>query len=321
MRRTADSDRLCIESNEKDNNELGRALGDKREDIRRLEEELAHLKTVSNGQTADIDRLRLDLDSKNTINAGLREDLKRLEDALHGERVNNTGFRADLAKAQDVAKARDHEYHAKRDTLHGLEAKQDDLTRLLADKESEFIGRSKALDDLDKELSHVNLVYTDTCHANDGHDAQLNNQLADNDVLRRANIEEGAKNNDAIAHLETSLRDKDAHLSVLHKEMDGLRAAFDRSQVLKGDLTEQLAALNRHIGTLTDQNTRLSSELTDITERDAQIRAALDRRHRIKDLTSANEHQMRESLTYLADVRSRSPCRRTKKVVVETTHY
>ena len=97
MRRTADSDRLCIESNEKDNNELGRALGDKREDIRRLEDELAHLKAVSNGQTADIDRLRLDLDSKNTINAGLRDDLKRLEGSLHGERVNNTGFRTDLA--------------------------------------------------------------------------------------------------------------------------------------------------------------------------------------------------------------------------------
>lgn len=320
MKRTADSDRLCIESNERDNGELGRALTEKREDIRRLEEELAHLKTVSNGQSADIDRLRLDLDAKNGVNAALREDLKRLEDNLHGERVNTTGLRAEFAKSQDVLKSREIELNSKRDNLHALEVKQDDLTKLLASKDSEFVARSQRLDELDKELAHLNVVYSDTCHINDGLDAQLNGQLGDNDSLRRANIEEGAKNDDAIAHLEASLRDKDAHLSILHKDIDGMRAALERSQIVKDDLSEQLNAMNRHVGTLNDQNDRLSAELTEITERDAQIRAALDRRHRIKDITLANQNQMRESLSHIADVRSRSPCRR-KKVVVETHHY
>eukprot|EP00344_Euplotes_crassus_P007336 CAMPEP_0197000876 /NCGR_PEP_ID=MMETSP1380-20130617/5712_1 /TAXON_ID=5936 /ORGANISM="Euplotes crassus, Strain CT5" /LENGTH=383 /DNA_ID=CAMNT_0042418331 /DNA_START=26 /DNA_END=1177 /DNA_ORIENTATION=- len=320
MRRTADSDRLCIESNERDNIELGRALTDKRDDIRRLEEELAHLKTVSNGESADIDRFRLDLDAKNGVNAALRDDLKRLEDNLHGERVNNTGLRAEFAKCQDVLKSRDLELHSKRDTLHSLEVKQDDLTKLLSSKDSEFVARSKKLDDLDKELCHLNVIYKDTCHVNDGLDNQLNGQLNDNDSLRRANIEESAKNDDAIAHLEASLRDKDAHLSILHKDIDGMRAALDRSQASKDDLSEQLCAMNKHVGCLNDQNDRLSAELTDITERDAQIRAALDRRHRIKDITLANQNQMRESLSHIADVRSRSPCRR-KKTVVETHHY
>ena len=130
--------------------------------------------------------------------------------------------------------------------------------------------------------------------------------------MRRANIEEGAKNNDAILRLETGLRDKDAHLGVLHKDTDGMGAALERSQLLKEDLSEQLAALTRHVGLLVDQNGCLSEELSDITERDAQIRAALDRRHRIKDLAVSNDHQMRESLGFLQDVRSRSPCRRKK---------
>ena len=68
MRRTADSDRVCIESNERDNFELGRALGEKRDEIRKLEDEFSHLKSVSAGQSADIDRLRLDLDGKNSVN-------------------------------------------------------------------------------------------------------------------------------------------------------------------------------------------------------------------------------------------------------------
>lgn len=318
MKITADSDRVCIESNERDNNELGRALADKREDIRRLRDELDHLKVVSNGQTVDIDKLRKDLDASNNLNAVLRGDLKRLEDNLHGERVTNTGLRADLAKAQDVFKAKDHEYHAKKDNLHALEIKQDDLTKLLADKDAEFVGRSKKLDDLDRDVAHINNVYTETCHVNDGLDGQLNHQLGDNDSLRRANVEEGAKNDDAIAHLETALRDKDAHLHVLTKDIEGMKAALDRSQVVKADLSNQLGAMNRHVGTLNDQNNRLSAELTDISERDAQIRAALDRRTRVKDVHVINEGQMRESLNVLADVRSRSPCRRKK---VEVVHH
>jgi len=312
MRRTADSDRLCIEGNERDNHELGRAFAEKRDDIRKLEEELSHLKAVSNGQSADLDRLRLDLDGKNAVNATLRDDLKRLEDTLHGERVNNTGLRGDLAKAQDVLKCKDHEYHSKRDTLHGLEAKQDDLTKLLMDRDTEFAGKTKHLEELDKELSHLNNVYTHTCNENDGLDGQLGHQLRDNDNLRRANIEEGAKNEDALARLETGLREKDAHYSILVKEADDMRGAITRSQVLKEDLSEQLNALNRHVGTLNEQNQRLGAELTDITERDANIRAALDRRHKIKELNEVNTHQMMESLGYLQNVRSQSPCRRKK---------
>jgi len=315
MRRTAESDRLCIEGNERDNVELGRALGDKREEIKRLEDQLAHLKAVSSGQIADIDRFRHDLDAKNAINAGLRDDLKRLEGTLHSERGNNAGLRADLAKAQDIMSMKEHELNTKRDTLHSLEAKQDDLTKLLADKDSEFFGRSKHLDDLDKELAHLTHVYNHTCTENDGLDGQLNHQLTDNDALRRANVEEGAKNSDALLRLETGLRDKDAHLGVVHKDTDGMKAAFGRSQNIKDDLSDQLAALSTHVGTLTNQNNCLSSELTDITERDAEIRAALDRRHRVKDLAMSNDHQMRESLGYLQDVRSRSPCRRKKTVV------
>ncbi len=316
MRATADSDRICIESNERDNNELGRALADKREDIRRLREELDHLKVGSNGQSVDIDKFRSDLDASNNLNAVLRGDLKRLEDNLHGERVNNTGLRADLAKAQDVLKIKEHEFHAKRDNLHSLELKQDDMTKLLADKDAEFIGRSKKLDDLDRDVAHLNNVYTETCHVNDGLDGQLNHQLGDNDGLRRANIEEGAKNDDGIAHLETALRDKDAHLSILTKDIEGMKAALDRSQLTKADLSEQLGAMNRHVSTVNDQNNRLSAELTDISERDAQIRAALDRRTRVKDVHVINETQMRDSLNVLADVRSRSPCRRKKVEVV-----
>ena len=315
MKRTADSDRLCIEGNERDNHELSKALHDKRDEIARLQAELRHLEDVSNGLSCDLDHARSELDAKTGVNHSLGDDLKRLEHTLHDERVTNAGLRNDLDKAQAHLKHLDHEYHHKRDTLHGLEAKQDDLTKTLADRDTEHHGKCRHHDDLDKEIGHLNHVYNATCDENDRLDGQLNRQLGDNDSLMRANIDESKRNDEHNGHmlsLEAQLREKDNHLHVLHKDADGLRGALDRSQVHKDDLSEQLAALNRHVGTLTDQNNRLSAELTDITERDNQIRAALDRRHRIKDLATTNDHQMRESLGQIHDVRSRSPCRRKK---------
>lgn len=138
----------------------------------------------------------------------------------------------------------------------------------------------------------------------------MNFQLVENDKLRKANVAEHARNDDhtgRMLSLEAQLREKDNHLAVLHKEAEGLKDALDRSQFVKGDLSEQLAAINKHISTLTDQNNRLSYELTDITERDAQIRAALDRRGRVKDLNHFNDNEMKKSLGYINDVRNRSP--------------
>lgn len=51
MRRTAESDHLCIEGNERDNHELGSALADKRAEIARLEDELRHLRDNADGQS------------------------------------------------------------------------------------------------------------------------------------------------------------------------------------------------------------------------------------------------------------------------------
>ena len=141
-------------------------------------------------------------------------------------------------------------------------------------------------------------------------DDQLNFQLCDHDKLRKANAAEHARNDDhtgKLLSLEAQLREKDNHLAVLHKENNCLKDAFDRSQFVNEDLSEQLLAINRHVSTLTDQNNRLAFELTDITERDAQIRAALDRRGRVKDLSNHNDNEMQKSLNYLHDVRNRSP--------------
>lgn len=310
MRRTADSDRLCIEANERENHDLGKALASKRDEIARLEAELRHLREVSDNQSCDISHCKAELDTKHGVGSSLRDDVKRLEDTLHDERVNNAGLRNDLGKAKDVRKNKEGEYHSKRDRLKGLEDKQDDLTRHLADRDTEHVGRIKNLDDLDKELAHLNHVYNKTCDENDRLDDQLGRQLADNDKLRKANLDEGGRNDGHSGHLlglEAKLREKDNHLHVLHKDADALRHAVERSQIHKDDLSEQLDALNKHVTIISDQNNRLSFELTDITERDAQIRAALDRRHRIKDLAVHNDHQMRESLHHLNDVRSRSP--------------
>ena len=139
--------------------------------------------------------------------------------------------------------------------------------------------------------------------------------MDENDKLRKDNANKNSKNDDDNNHklsLDAQLRENDSHLNVLHKEADDLRAAYDRSQKYKNDLSEQIEATNKHIDTLTGQNNRLSQELTDITERDAQIRNILDRRNKVKDLYSQNDDDMRKSLSYISDVRSRSPCRRKK---------
>jgi chromosome segregation ATPase len=324
MRVTADSDRMCIEGNQKDNHELAGALADKREETAYLDDKLSHMNEVSDGQSADIDRGRGELDAKTHVNASLRDDLKRLEGTLHDERVNNSGLRFDLGKAQDCLKNKDHEYSAKRDILDALEGKQDDLSRILADKDTEFVERSKLLDDLDKELYHLNHIYNVTCEENKKLDGQLGRQLADNDKLCRANVDENGRNADHNGHLlslEAKLREKDDHLHILHKDADGLKAALDRSQIHKEDLSDEIAALNRHVSTVDDQNRRLADELIDLTERDAQIRAALDRRPRVKDLAQINEYLLKDSLNNLQDVRTRSPCRRKKNADHEGQSY
>lgn len=315
MKRTADSDRLCIESNHRDNTELAKALHAKKCDIARLEDELRELQLISDSQTDEIHHCEAELDTKNKVNAALISDLARLEDTLADERATNAALRHDLAKATDVLRSRDAELLSKRDHLKDLELQQADLTKLLASKDWEFTDRVQQLNDAEKELAALTNLFNRTCSENDRLDNQLNFQLWENDKLRKANTGEHARNDDhtgRMLSLDAQLREKDNHLAVLHKEADGLKDAFDRSQFVKGDLSEQLLAINKHISTLTDQNNRLAFELTDITERDAQIRAALDRRGRVKDLNIHNDNEMKKSLNFINDVRNRSPWRRPK---------
>ena len=315
MRRTADSDRLCIDGNKRDNNELAKALHAKKTDIARLEDELRELQIISDNQTDEITHCKAELDNKNHVNSALISDLARLEDTLADERATNAALRWDLAKATDVLRNKDADLLNKRDHLKELELQQADLTKLLASKDWEFTDRVKQLNDAEKELSALTNLFNRTCAENDHLDDQLKYQLCENDKLRKANVGEHARNDDhtgRLLSLEAQLREKDNHLAVLHKEADGLKDAFDRSQFIKDDLSEQLLAINKHISTLSDQNNRLSFELTDITERDAQIRAALDRRGRVKDINLHNDNEMQKSLTYINDVRNRSPWRRPK---------
>lgn len=131
--------------------------------------------------------------------------------------------------------------------------------------------------------------------------------------MRVDNDREGARNDDNSAHLyriEAQLRDKENHLAVLHKEADGLRAAYDRSHDYKDDLNNQIHALNKHISVLADQNERLTYELNEVTEREAaMVRRALDRKGRFDKLTSINHHDTKLSLKTLFDIRQKSPIR------------
>jgi chromosome segregation ATPase len=268
------------------------------------------LKKMSDGLSCDIDHLHHEQDTKNGVNASLRDDLKRLEVTLHDEVLNNAEMRKEFCCAQDCFKSKEGEYHHLRNVLSGLEKKQNDLTNMLADRDCEYYERVKKLDDLNKEVAHLNIVLNNTCKDNDNLDHQLQHQIKQNTDLMKANSCEDGQNKDHSGHtlgLEAQLRDKDAHLHVLYNDADCLKASLEGSQARKNELSEELYALNKHISVITDQNNRLSYELNDITERDAQIRAALDRRHRVKDLTAANDSQMRESMHNINEVRSRSP--------------
>lgn len=135
MKRTADSDRLCIDSNHRDNTELAKALHAKKNDIARLEDELRELQLISDSQTDEIHHCEAELDTKNKVNASLASDLVRLEDTLADERASNAALRHDLAKATDFLRARDAELLSKRDHLKDLELQQADLTKMLAAKD------------------------------------------------------------------------------------------------------------------------------------------------------------------------------------------
>ena len=69
MRRTAESDGMCIEGNQRDNNELAKALYAKKSDIARLEDELKKLQIIADNQTDEINLCKDELDNKNHVNA------------------------------------------------------------------------------------------------------------------------------------------------------------------------------------------------------------------------------------------------------------
>lgn len=57
MTKICESNRMCVEGNEKDNHELSRALCSKRDEISNLEAELRCLKEGSDGISCEIDHL------------------------------------------------------------------------------------------------------------------------------------------------------------------------------------------------------------------------------------------------------------------------
>lgn len=73
---------MCIEGNQRDNNELAKALHAKKSDIARLEAELRELQSISEGLSCDIDHAKAELCTKSDIGCTLRGDLKRLEETL-----------------------------------------------------------------------------------------------------------------------------------------------------------------------------------------------------------------------------------------------
>jgi chromosome segregation ATPase len=208
---------------------------------------------------------------KNYGIASGHHDLNRVEDTLANEGMNNRAHKGELDKVRDVLASRENELAAKRSKIRVMEddlaattAKQADLNGLLSQRDLEYNDKCIQLSDCDKELAlladNLNREKAENDHLN----RQLGVQLGENDKLR-------TDAHDNICRLEAILKEKDGHLAAILRDTESAKLCFDKSQIHKADLNNQLVAINKHIGLLGDQNTRLGCELAEITDRNVKI--------------------------------------------------
>jgi len=314
----------------------GEMLHRKSEDeavIRDIQVENDDLRGTISARDAEIDDLRAqiealkkqdgdltcDISNFTTENDQIRRDVNGLEHQIGEERGLGRKLRADLDAAKSSAIVRDDENKAAYQTLSILEedlnrnkANEGDLGRILADKNAELADKNARLNALEDEVAklrgeidHRDQEANDLNHRYGSQLDSTNRERCelDRQVARNADLEA------TLRRLEEELAFLEKDISVVRDDAERLRRIFEDADVANKGLEDELNVLNRHAQLLEGQNVDLTKELDNIIVTDERVRADLDRRHRVAELQTRNDMEIRDSINRLRYTRSISPCR------------
>mmetsp|Transcript_12172 Transcript_12172/g.10791 ORF Transcript_12172/g.10791 Transcript_12172/m.10791 type:complete len:389 (+) Transcript_12172:45-1211(+) len=252
-------------------------------------------------------------------NEGLRRDIDGLEHQLGDERGLGRRLRGDLDKAKADNTMREDENASAVHTIRVLEddlgrnkATEEDLARILSDKNAELGDKNNrlraledevaklraAIDGRDKEAHDLNHRYGVQLDSTNRERSELDRQLS-----RNADLDA------TVRRLEEELALLEKDICIVRDDAERLRRIFDDADFANKGLEDELNALNRHAQLLESQNVDLTKELDNIVVTDERVRADLDRRHRVTVLQNRNDEEIRDSINRLRYTRSRSPRR------------
>lgn len=313
VRKAEDDDVIrCIQN---DNDALRGTISARDAEIDDLKAQIAATKR-------DLDNVSADIRGVTDHNGNLRNDINNLENQLADERNLGRNLRADLDRARNTLKIKEdenagalHAIRALEDDLNRNRLNEDDLSRVLADKNAELNDKTARLNALVDEINRLKATI-------DGQDKEAHDlghrygvQLDLTNKEKNELDRQAARNADleaTVRRLEDELAHLDADTAALRADVDRLRRVFADADVANKGLEDELNALNRHAQLLEGQNVDLAKELDAIVVADERIRADLDRKHRIAHLQHRNDDEIRDSINRLRYARTspvRSPVR------------
>jgi chromosome segregation ATPase len=309
--RKIEDDRVIVDIKH-DNDGYRATLSAKEAEINDLKEQIEALRRQDDDISVSINSVNADLTAVDNHNGDLRIDLPKLEDDLDAERTIGRNLRNDLDKAKASHSSLDHSIRLLEEQLAKNKANEDDLHRILGDREAELSDKTNRLRSLEDEVAKLRIDI-------DGRDKEVHDlnrryglQLDINNKERHELDRQLAKNTD----LDLTVRRLEEELIILEKDVTFLRTDVERLTIVLTEATsanhgleEELEALNRHAQLLESQNVDLTKELDSIVISDQRIRADLDRGHRVSALQHRNDEEMRHSINRLSYNRSVSPVR------------
>ena len=305
-------DETVIRNIQSDNDALRGTISQRDAEIEDLKAQIDALRRQDGDLTLEISNVTKD-------NEGLRRDIDGLEHQLGDERALGRRLRADLDQAKSANILKEDENSSAIHTIRVLEddlgrnkAAEEDLARILADKNAELADKTNRLRALEDEVAslraNIDAKDKEAHDLNHRYGAQLDSTNRERGELDRQ-IARNADLEATVRRLEEELALLEKDIAVVREDAERLRRIFEDADIANKGLEDELNALNRHAQLLESQNVDLTKELDNIIVTDERVRADLDRRHRVATLQHRNDEEIRDSINRLRYTRSRSPRR------------
>lgn len=256
-----------------------------------MTEECARAKRLLDEKYLEAGRLREESVVKGDQCADLRAQVAQCDRDIEAVKAQRAEMLREIHHLKELNDQKTREACSQADQLKGLDCeiqrthlRIEDTTRLVDARSADLRTKQLALEDTERELARVRDL-----------NAKLNADCAN---LRRSNECTAAENYDLRKEVEfttgrnadlgVSIRDTEARLKEREDALFVTRKDIDAQRVVAGacahdnaDLSNEMAALEKHSSVLNVQNHDLTNELDRFCKTDEVLRRQLDRRHHV----------------------------------------